>query len=241
MRTRARRALQNRGQVSRHGVATARALSDPCRDLRGALRPLKHAHFPSITEPVAVAERLRAIDGFKGTFAVQCALRLAPMFFVRPGELRSVEWGHFDLKKGEWRYLVTKTNTEHLVPLATQTVAILSDLHALTGQRRYVFPGRDPRSSCPANTLVLDTSAASARPRHGSLEGYVLNSLHPRAAESPPTNQLPMRCAKKCTVTQRPRPPGAVSKATVAPQRSAMRRTMDRPSPLPCSLVPSRR
>lgn len=141
----AHRALQNCGQVFRYGVATGRILSDPCRDLRGALRPLKHEHFPSITEPVAVAELLRAIDGFKGTFTVQCALRLAPMFFVRPGELRSAEWEHFDLEKGEWRYLVTKTNTEHLVPLATQAVAILKDLHALTGQRRHVFPGRDPK------------------------------------------------------------------------------------------------
>ena len=87
----------------RYGVATGRFLSDPCRDLRGALRPLKHAHFPSITEPVAVAELLRAIDGFKGTFTVQCALRLAPMFFVRPEELRRAEWAHFDLIKCECR------------------------------------------------------------------------------------------------------------------------------------------
>ena len=89
---------------------------------------------------MAVAELLRAIDGFKGTFTVQCALRLAPMFFVRPGELRRAEWVHFDLIKGEWRYLVTKTNTEHLVPLATQAVAILKELQPLTGHGRYVFP-----------------------------------------------------------------------------------------------------
>ncbi len=140
----AHRALQNCGQVFRYGVATGRLLSDPCRDLRGALRPLKHEHFASITDPAAVAELLRAIDGFQGTFTVQCALRLAPLFFVRPGELRRAEWEHFDLDKAEWRYLVTKTDTEHLVPLASQAVAILEELHALTGQRRYVFPGRDP-------------------------------------------------------------------------------------------------
>ena len=141
----AHRALQNCGQVFRYGVATGRLLSDPCRDLRGALRPLKHEHFASITEPAAVGQLLRAIDGFKGTFTVQCALRLAPMFFVRPGELRRAKWADFDLDKGEWRYLVTKTKTEHLVPLATQAVATLRDLHALTGQREYVFPGRDPK------------------------------------------------------------------------------------------------
>jgi integrase len=152
----AHRALQNCGQVFRYGVATGRVLSDPCRDLRGALPPLKHEHFASITEPVAVGELLRAIDGFKGTFTVQCALRLAPLFFVRPGELRVAEWAHFDLKKGEWRYLVTKTKTEHLVPLATQAVAILQDLHALTGQRQYVFPGRAPEK--PMSDAALNAA-----------------------------------------------------------------------------------
>ena len=69
------------------------------------------------------------------------------MFFVRPGELRKAEWAHFGLEKAEWRYLVTKTKTEHLVPLASQAVAILRDLHALTGKRRYVFPGHDPHKA----------------------------------------------------------------------------------------------
>ena len=83
----------------------------------------------------------RAFDGFSGTFPVLCALKLAPMLFARPGELRKAEWSSIDLDKAEWRYLVTKTNTEHLVPLATQAMAILRELHALTGQGRYVFPG----------------------------------------------------------------------------------------------------
>ena len=72
---------------------------------------------------------------------MQCALRLAPLFFVRPGELRKAEWVQFNLDKAEWRYITSKTNTEHLVPLATQAVATLRGLHALTGQGRYVFPG----------------------------------------------------------------------------------------------------
>ena len=152
----AHRALQNCGQVFRYGVATGRVLSDPCRDLRGALRPLKHEHFAAITEPTAVAALLRAIDGFQGTFVVQSALRLAPMFFVRPGELRKAEWAEFNLEKAEWRYLVTKTKTEHLVPLASQAVAILRDLHALTGQRRYVFPGRDPQK--PMSDAALNAA-----------------------------------------------------------------------------------
>ena len=140
------RALQNCGQVFRYAVATGRATRDPCVDLRGALPPAKHVHFAAITEPKAVAELLRSIDGFRGTFVVQCALRLAPLLFVRPGELRKALWADFDLDKAEWGYLVTKTKTEHLVPLATQAVATLRELHALTGSRPYVFPGRDRAS-----------------------------------------------------------------------------------------------
>ena len=81
-----------------------------------------------------------------GTFPVQCALRLAPLLFVRPGELRQAQWADIDLDKAEWRYLVTKTNTEHLVPLSNQAVAILRDIHPLSGNGRFVFPGgRDPK------------------------------------------------------------------------------------------------
>lgn len=140
----AHRALQNCGQIFRYAVATGRAERDPSADLRGALSPVKHENYAAITDPAKVGELLRAIDGFQGTFIVKCALQLAPMLFVRPGELRMAEWSGFDLAKGEWRYLVTKTKTEHLVPLPAQAVTILQELHALTGHRRYVFPGRDP-------------------------------------------------------------------------------------------------
>ena len=143
----AHRAQQNCGQVFRYAVATGRALRDPCGDLRGALPPVKGEHFAAITEPAAVGELLRAIDGFRGTFIVQCALRLAPLFFVRPGELRKAEWAHLDLDNAEWRYIASKTKAEHLVPLASQAVAILRELHAQTGHGRYVFPGRDPQKS----------------------------------------------------------------------------------------------
>ena len=139
------RAHQNCGQVFRYAVATGRCERDPSGDLRGALAPAKHKHFAAITEPVAVGELLRAIGAFKGTLVVQCALKLAPLFFVRPGELRKAEWQQFDLDKGEWRYFVTKTKSEHLVPLSTQAIAILRELHALTCTRKFVFPGRDPQ------------------------------------------------------------------------------------------------
>jgi integrase len=141
----AHRALANCGQVFRYAIQTGRAERDPTPDLRGALPPLRHEHFASITDPATVGELLRAIDGFKGSFQVQAALRLAPLLFVRPGELRKAEWSGFDLGKGEWRYLVTKTMTDHLVPLASQAVAILRDLYAMSGNRKHVFPGRDPK------------------------------------------------------------------------------------------------
>ena len=143
----AHRAHQNCGQVFRYAVQTGRVVRDPSTDLRGALPPARREHYASITEPPAVAELLRAIDGFRGTFIVQCALKLSPLFFVRPGELRKAKWKEFDLEKGEWSYLVTKTKTDHLVPLATQAVAILRELHALTGHLEHVFPGRDPLKS----------------------------------------------------------------------------------------------
>ena len=137
----AHRVGQACGQVFRYAVATGRAQRDPTGDLRGALPAVKQEHFAAITEPAQVGELLRAIEGFKGTFIVQCALKLAPMLFVRPGELRQARWQQFDLEKGEWKYLATKTKTEHLVPLATQAVAVLRELHALTGHTAFVFPG----------------------------------------------------------------------------------------------------
>ena len=133
-----------RSEISRafrFAIATGRAKSDPARDLIGAIPPAVEKHFASITEPSKVAEMLRAFDGFSGTFPVLCALKLAPMLFVRPGELRKAEWTSIDLDRAEWRYRVSKTNTDHLVPLASQAVMILRQLHELTGAGRYVFPG----------------------------------------------------------------------------------------------------
>lgn len=141
----AHRAGGNISQVMRYAIATGRAERDPMPDLRGALPPARGGNFAAITEPAKVGELLRAIDAFTGTFVVKSALDIAPKVFVRPGELRKAEWEGFDLDKAEWGYFVTKTKTLHLVPLAKQVVAILRELHALTGHGRYVFPGRDPQ------------------------------------------------------------------------------------------------
>lgn len=128
-------------RVFRYGIKEGYCKVDAARDLTDAIPPAQTTHFASITDPEKVGAMLRAFDGFSGTFPVLCALRLAPMLFTRPGELRKAEWAQFDLDKGEWRYLVTKTKTEHLVPLAQQAIQILRELHALTGSGRYVFPG----------------------------------------------------------------------------------------------------
>lgn len=143
----AHRALTNCGQVFRYAVVTGRAERDPSGDLRGALPTVTHKNFASITDPKEVGGLLRSLEAFKGTFVVQSALLLSPLLFVRPGELRKAEWAGFDLEKAEWRYFVTKTKTEHSVPLATQAIAILKELHTLTGHGRYVFPGRDPQKA----------------------------------------------------------------------------------------------
>lgn len=132
-------------RIFRYGIKEGLCKTDPAKDLIGVMPAPVEKHFASITEPVRVGDMLRAFDGFSGTFAVLCALRLAPMLFVRPGELRQAQWSQFNLEKEEWRYFVSKTKTEHLVPLATQAIEILRELHALTGQGRYVFPGARSR------------------------------------------------------------------------------------------------
>jgi integrase len=132
-------------QIMRYAIATGRAERDPCPDLRGAIPAPKETHRAAITTSKEAGELLRAIDGFKGTFTVQCALRLAPLLFARPGELRKAKWSEIDLERAEWRYHVTKTKVDHLVPLAHQAVETLRELHQLTGCREYVFPGRDPK------------------------------------------------------------------------------------------------
>jgi len=151
----AHRALGNCGQVFRYAIATGRATRDPSGDLRGALPPVKGEHFAAVTEPIQAAELLRTLDGYQGTLTVACALRLAPLVFVRPGELRNAEWADIDLDAAEWRYHVTKTDSDHIVPLATQAVAILRELHALTGAGRYVFPGARSNGRPMSDNAIL--------------------------------------------------------------------------------------
>jgi integrase len=138
----AHRARQYASQIFRYAVATGRAERDPSADLRGALAPVNVAHFPSITEPKAIGELIRAIQGYEGFFPTKCALRLAPLLFVRPGELRQAEWTEFDLDKAEWRIPASKMKARkpHIVPLSNQAIAILRELQPLTAEGKYLFP-----------------------------------------------------------------------------------------------------
>lgn len=136
----AHRAMNNCSQAFRYGVATGRVDRDPTQDLRGALSPFQSKHFAAETDPKRFAELLRSINGYEGTLVVRCALRLAPLVFVRPGELRKAEWKDIQFDEAEWRYTVTKTDTPHIVPLSQQALTILQELHPFTGSGHYLFP-----------------------------------------------------------------------------------------------------
>lgn len=140
----AHRAQQNIGQVIRYAIATGRAVNDPTQSLRGALPAYVPRHMAApADDPQAVGAILRSLDAFKGGPIVAPALRLLPYLFCRPGELRAMRWEQIDLDQAQWRYMVSKTKTDHLVPLSRQAVAILQDLHPLTGHLPggWVFPG----------------------------------------------------------------------------------------------------
>ena len=154
----AHRVKQICGQVFRYAIATGRAERDPSADLKGALRPVRHKHMATITDPKGVSELLRAIEGYQGHFVTRCALRFAPLVFVRPGELRKAEWKEFDTEKGEWRIPAEKMKVRqpHTVPLSKQAIAILKELYPLTGGGTYLFPSiRSRHKPMSDNTILL--------------------------------------------------------------------------------------
>ena len=152
----AHRALGNCGQVFRYGVQTGKCLRDITYDLRGALPQPTTKHMASLTEPKDVKRLLLSFDDYTGSFPVLCALKLSVLWFVRPSELRLARWADFDLDNAQWRYTVSKTNTPHIVPLSKQSIEILKDLHALTGDCDYVFSitGNKPMSDGTVNKAL---------------------------------------------------------------------------------------
>ena len=152
----AHRALSNCGQIFRYAIATGRLERDPTYKMHEGLQPAQKTHLAAVTDPVKAAEVLRAIDMYNGTLSVQCALRLAPLVFVRPGELRQAEWKDINFESREWRYLITKTKTDHIVPLANQAIEILNELQPLTGHGRYLFPSaRNPKGDRPMSDNAI--------------------------------------------------------------------------------------
>ncbi len=166
----AHRALQVCGRVFRYAVATGRAQRDPSGDLRGALPPADEKHLASVTDPKSFGALLRAIDSYEGSIVVRAALRLAPLVFVRPGELRAAEWTEIDLEAREWRIRAErmKMRQQHIVPLSDQAIVILRELKPLTGETLFVFP--TPRSN---KRPLSDNGLLAALRRMGYEQGTV--------------------------------------------------------------------
>lgn len=160
----AHKVLQTCGQVFRYAIATGRAMRDPAADLRGALPPAKGRHHAAITEPKAIGALLRALHDYQGSTVIRCALRLAPLLFVRPGELRKAEWKEVDFDKAEWNIPAErmKMKEPHLVPLSRQAMEVLKELHPMTGRGCFLFPS--PRSD---QRPMSDNAVLSALRRMG--------------------------------------------------------------------------
>ena len=138
----AHRIQQIASRIFRYGVATGRCSRDPTLDLKGALPPKRSEHFPTITHPKKIGALLRAIDGYEGSFITRIALQIAPLVFVRPGELRHAEWVDIELDQATWRIPESKTKMRRvqIVPLSLQAMEILEEIKPLTGNGRYIFP-----------------------------------------------------------------------------------------------------
>jgi len=160
----AHRILQTCGQIFRYAIATGRATHNPAADLRGALQPAKGGHFAAVTEPKAIGALLQAMNTYQGSVITRCALQLAPLVFVRPGELRKAEWKEIELNTATWNIPAErmKMKEPHLVPLSKQAMEILKELHPLTGRGRYLFPS--PRSD---QRPMSDNAVLSAMRRMG--------------------------------------------------------------------------
>jgi len=140
-----------------YAIATSRIEHDPTAGLKGALTPVTTINMAAITDPASVGQLLRAIDAYKGSFVVQCALKFAPLTFVRPGELRHAEWSEINLEAAEWNIPGSKMKMKeaHLVPLSRQAIEILTALKPLTGTGQYVFPGRTAARPMSENAILV--------------------------------------------------------------------------------------
>ena len=153
----AHRLHQNCGQIWRYAVATGRADHDITSDLKGALPPAKETHLGAITAPAEIGNLLRNIADYKGSEVVRLALKLAPLVFVRPGELRHAEWSELDFEKGYWIIPEgkMKAKRKHLVPLTSQAIEIIEELKNISGEGKYLFPSPQSTSRCLSDGAIL--------------------------------------------------------------------------------------
>jgi integrase len=153
----ANRLREQAGQIWRYAIATGRADRDIAADLRGALKPHVAKNYSHITDPKQLGQLLRDIEVYAGSPMVKTALRLLPLVFTRPGEFRSAKWADIDLTAKEWRYVATKTDADHIVPLSDQAILYLREIHPLTGNGEYVFgirAGARPLSESTINQAL---------------------------------------------------------------------------------------
>jgi integrase len=150
----ANRTKQTAGQIFRYAVATGRAERDPTPDLKGALQAPQIKHFAAITDPKEFGRLLVAIDGFNGTLVVKSALRLAPLLFCRPGELRQLRWADINEEQDRIEIVAEKTHQDHFIPLSRQARSILEDIRPLTGRGEFVFPSARGRSRCMSDNAL---------------------------------------------------------------------------------------
>lgn len=174
----AHRVRQIIGQVFRYAMACGLVETDPTYGLRGALAPVQEEHHGSITNPEEVGRLLVAIDGYGGSAVVRCALRLAPLVFVRPGELRHAEWVEINMDAAEWRIpgAKMKMKSPHIVPMSRQALQVLGDLQRVTGDGRFLFPST-VSSSRPMSENTVTTAILRMGYARGEMTGHGFRSM----------------------------------------------------------------
>ncbi|WP_297926721.1 integrase arm-type DNA-binding domain-containing protein [Metallibacterium sp.] len=217
----ARRLRAKISAVFRHGIATLRATHDPVAALRGAIKSPKVTHHAAVTDPRKLGELLRALHSYGGGFVVACALKLAPLVFVRPGELRHAEWQEIDLDAGTWSIPADKMKMRapHIVPLSTQAVAILRELYPLTGRGQYVFTSqRSAQKPMSENavTLALRTLGYDGQTATGHGFRSTASTLLHELGYSPDAIERQLAHAERNQVR------AAYNRASHLPERKAM-------------------
>ena len=173
--TAAHLALRECGRIFRYAIVTGRAERDICADLRGAIRPMPTVkHYAAITDPKGIGKLMLSLESYPGTFPVARALQIAPFLFVRPGELVGAQWAEMNFETAEWRIPPEKMKMRqpHIVPLSRQALGLLRETYAVTGQGRFVFPGRSGRGNMKGATLVSALRYLGYKPDEMTSHGF---------------------------------------------------------------------